>query len=55
MITKPKFLFDILQLFIDNDWVDAHDGATFEDVNPANEKITAKIAEASKVNFSHFR
>jgi aminomuconate-semialdehyde/2-hydroxymuconate-6-semialdehyde dehydrogenase len=34
------------QLFIDNQWVDAASGRTFDDVNPATGEVLARIAEA---------
>ncbi len=37
----------VKQLFIDNRWVDAAGGRTFEDVNPATGETLAQIAEAS--------
>jgi aminomuconate-semialdehyde/2-hydroxymuconate-6-semialdehyde dehydrogenase len=35
------------RLFIDNEWVEAAGGRTFEDVNPATEEVIAHIAEAT--------
>src|SRR5262245_27458652 len=37
----------VKQLFIDNQWVDAAGGRTFEDVNPATGEVIAYIAEAN--------
>lgn len=38
-----------LQLFINNEFVDAKSGKTFSTVNPATEKVIAKVAEGDKV------
>src|SRR5579875_3807586 len=40
--TRPA----VKRLFIDNQWVEAASGRTFEDVNPATEQVLAHIAEA---------
>ena len=37
------------QLFINNQFVNAKSGKTFETVNPANGKVIASIAEADAV------
>jgi aldehyde dehydrogenase (NAD+) len=37
-------------LFINNEFVDAKSGKTFETVNPANGKVIARVAEADKVD-----
>lgn len=36
-------------MFIDNEWHDADSQLTFEDINPATEKVIASIPDASKV------
>lgn len=41
-------LQDRYQLFIDGQWVDASDGATFKSTNPATGEFLAEVAEASK-------
>lgn len=38
------------QLFIDNKFVDAKSGKTFETINPTNQKVIAKVAEADKAD-----
>jgi len=38
------------QLFINNEWVDAESGQTFETINPSNEKPIIKIQEAQKAD-----
>uniref|UniRef100_A0AC35UBH7 Aldedh domain-containing protein n=1 Tax=Rhabditophanes sp. KR3021 TaxID=114890 RepID=A0AC35UBH7_9BILA len=43
---KPKYT----KLFINNKFVDAHSGKTFDTVNPANNKLIAKVAEADKTD-----
>jgi hypothetical protein len=43
----------ILQLFINNEFVDSVSGKTFPTVNPATGKKTVDIAEGDKVNYSH--
>ena len=35
------------KLLIGGEWVQAEDGRTFDDVNPATEEVIARIAEAS--------
>jgi hypothetical protein len=47
VIHKRLFL---LQLFINNKFVDSVSGKTFPTLNPANEKKIADIAEADKVD-----
>nr|CAB3220961.1 retinal dehydrogenase 2 [Phallusia mammillata] len=37
-------------MFINNEWYDASGGATFNDINPSTEKVTARIAEASEAD-----
>ena len=38
------------KLFINNEFVDAKSGKTFETINPANGKTIARVAEADKVD-----
>ncbi|CAB3405628.1 unnamed protein product [Caenorhabditis bovis] len=38
------------QLFINNEFVDAKSGKTFETINPANEKVIARVAEGDKAD-----
>ncbi len=45
-----EFLSQPQQLLIDGEWVDAKDGATFETVNPADEKVLVTVAQASAVD-----
>ena len=45
-----EFLSSPKQLLIDGEWVDAKDGATFDTVNPANEEVLVKVAQASAVD-----
>jgi len=42
--------FEYFQIFINNEWVDAEDGQTFDDVNPSTEKIIARVAQGRKVS-----
>ncbi len=42
------------QLFINNRFVDAKSGKTFETINPANGKVITKVAEADAVNLIFF-
>lgn len=46
-------IYDCLfvQLFINNEWVDAQSGKTFPTINPATEDIITHVAEADKVCF----
>jgi len=37
----------VKRLFIDNQWVEATGGRTFDDLNPATEEVIARIAEAT--------
>lgn len=41
-------------MFINNEFVDAVSGKTFETLNPANHKVIAKVAEGDKVRFMLF-
>jgi hypothetical protein len=43
-------MFFLLQLFINNEFVDSVSGKTFPTLNPANERKIADVAEADKVN-----
>lgn len=47
-ITSNHFL--PFQLFINNQFVDAVSGKTFETLNPANHKVITKVAEGDKVS-----
>jgi len=38
------------QLYINNEWVDAVDGATIEVEDPATRKIICRVAEGKKVS-----
>jgi len=38
------------KLLIDNQWVDAVSGKTFDTLNPATEEVIAKVAEADKAD-----
>ncbi|GBP23977.1 Retinal dehydrogenase 1 [Eumeta japonica] len=40
----------LLQLFIDNEWVDAESGKTFETFSPHDGKVIAKVAEGDKAD-----
>jgi hypothetical protein len=51
VVHKQRFL---LQLFINNQFVDSASGKTFPTLNPANEKKIADIAEADKVDSLNF-
>lgn len=37
-------------MFINNEWQDAVGGATFNDINPSTEKVTARVAKATEVS-----
>lgn len=39
----------LLQLFINNEWVDAVSKKTFPTINPQNETVIAQVAEGDKV------
>ena len=45
-MSKPTIKFT--QLFIDNEFVDAASGRTFETIDPATEEVIAKVAEGDK-------
>ena len=45
-MSKPTIKFT--QLFIDNEFVDATSGRTFETIDPATEEVIAKVAEGDK-------
>lgn len=45
----------LLQLFINNEFVDSVSGKTFPTLNPTNGKKIADIAEADKVNSVNFK
>lgn len=49
LLLLPIQLKIMLQLFIDNEFVDAASGKTFPTFNPATGKLIAKIAEGDKV------
>ena len=38
------------QLFINNEWVDAESGRTFETLNPATGEVIAKVQEGDKAD-----
>ncbi|MGH7571228.1 MAG: aldehyde dehydrogenase family protein, partial [Gemmatimonadota bacterium] len=40
------------RLFIDNDWVDAEGGKTFEVVNPARAEVLTEVAEGSAADIN---
>lgn len=44
----------MLQLFINNEWVDSDAGKTFSTFNPATGEKIADIQEADKVSFNCF-
>ena len=39
----------LLQLFINNEWVDAVSKKTFPTINPQDESVIAQVAEGDKV------
>ena len=43
---KPEVKYT--QLFINNEFVDAVSGKTFDTVNPATEEVIAKVAEGKE-------
>jgi aldehyde dehydrogenase (NAD+) len=47
-LTPPKVRIGQTRLLINGEWQDAADGKTFETINPANEQVIAKVAEAAK-------
>ena len=46
-VKDPKFH---TQLFINNEWVDAASGKTFETTNPANGDVITKVQEGDKAD-----
>lgn len=50
VIHKYIYIFFLLQLFINNEFVDSISGKTFPTLNPTNETKIADVAEADKVN-----
>ena len=48
-IIISAILFNFFQLFIDNEWVDAKSGKTFETFSPHDGSVIAKVAEGDKV------
>ncbi len=49
-ITMPKVKVQYTKLFINNQWVDAASGKTFNTVDPTTEKVIAKVAEGDKAD-----
>jgi hypothetical protein len=47
---QPNKNFKFLKLFINNKFVDAKSGKSFETVNPANGKTIVKVAEGDAVS-----
>ncbi len=43
-------MLSYFKLFINNEFVDAKSGKTFETINPANGKVITNVAEADKVS-----
>ena len=43
----------LFKLFINNKFVDAKSGQTFETVNPASGKVITKVAAAGAVNITY--
>jgi len=39
----------LIQIFINNEWVDAVDGKTFPTINPATGDVICEVAEGNKV------
>lgn len=50
--TNTFSLLLTFQLFINNEFVDAVSGKTFETLNPANHKVITKVAEGDKVSYN---
>ena len=40
----------LVQIFINNEWVDAVDGKTFPSINPATGEVICEVAEGTKVS-----
>ena len=52
-LTLPSLiglLFHVLQLFINNEWVNSASGKTFPTINPSTEGEICQVAEADKVS-----
>ena len=47
---KINFFLFTLQLFINNEWVNAASGKRFPTLNPATEEVICEVAEADKVS-----
>ncbi len=46
-----KYIILVLQLFINNEFVDATSGNVFEVLNPATGDVISEVADASEVKF----
>jgi len=42
-------VLDDIQIFINNEWVDAVDGKTFPTINPSTGEVICEVAEGTKV------
>ena len=51
MLSDPSLLQT--QAFINNKWVDAGNGATFNVTNPARGDVIAKVADLSRSDIAH--
>lgn len=49
-MNAPEIPIKFTKLFINNEWVDAQSGKTFDTINPANKKVIASVAEADKAD-----
>ena len=42
-------MFNVFQLFINNEWVDSVSGQKFPTINPVNGEVIIEVQEADKV------
>lgn len=54
ILKKKKYIFYILQIFVNNEWQDSVSGKVFPTYNPATGEQICEVQEADKVNSSLF-